>query len=202
MEYLYRTSRQVGGKLIWLKMNPNLGWIISIATCVQLEHKFGSWNCPHFWGSAYSHRRSGKVPARKLNRTAFFGQLSGWLFFCCSERSNCIAPSADGTEPSWKYIYRRTHYRPMTQNHHRHVYGTGRSSLWGSSFSYRTACREVNPNDPINNRKEDYKHDRSSIQQHRYTAHIQRILEERRTAPTVCTSHNVLETRCTASRSR
>ena len=107
-----------------------------------------------------------------------------------------------GTEPSWKYIYRRTHYRPMTQNHHRHVYGTGRSSLWGSSFSYRTACREVNPNDPINNRKEDYIHDRSSIQQHRYTAHIQRILEERRTAPTVCTSHNVLETRCTASRSR
>ncbi len=98
---------------------------------------------------------------------------------------------------------RRTLYRRMKQKHHRHVYGTGRSSLFrGSSFLYRTACREVNTNDQIIIRKEDYKHDRSSIQQHRCTAHIQRILEERRAAPTVCTSHNVLETRCTASRSR
>jgi len=69
----------------------------------------------------------------------------------------------------------------MKQNHHRHVYGTGRSSLRGSFFLYRTACREVNDIDQYFYRNEDFKHDRPSIQQHRCTAHIQRDIEEGRT---------------------
>ena len=54
-------------------------------------------NCAHFLcGSVYSHRRSGKVTARKTNRTALFGQPLGWLFFCRSERSISIASAAAG----------------------------------------------------------------------------------------------------------
>lgn len=39
-----------------------------------------------FIGRYRSHRRSGNGTARKANRTAFFGQPSGWLFFCRAER--------------------------------------------------------------------------------------------------------------------
>ena len=38
----------------------------------------------------------------------------------------------------------------MTHNHPRHTHGSGRSSLWRSSFLYRTGFREVNL---INNKK-------------------------------------------------
>ena len=49
-----------------------------------------------------SHRRSGKVTARKTNRTAFFGQPAGWLFFYRSERSiERIAPAAAGNGTTW-----------------------------------------------------------------------------------------------------
>ena len=135
-------------------------------------------NCRHFLcSSVYSHRRSGKVTARRTNRTTFSGQPSGWLFFCRSERSICIAPPADGNRTIMETHIRRTPYRPM--NHNRHCSTHGRS--------YRTACREVNSNDQIIIRKEDYKHDRPSIQHHRCTAHIQRILAERRTCLRICT---------------
>lgn len=39
-----------------------------------------------FIGRYRSHRRSGNGTARKANRTAFFGQPSGWLFRCRLER--------------------------------------------------------------------------------------------------------------------
>ena len=39
-----------------------------------------------FIGRYRSHRRSGNGTVRKANRTVFFGQPSGWLFFCRAER--------------------------------------------------------------------------------------------------------------------
>ena len=132
----------------------------------------------------HSHRRSGKVTARKPNRTAFFGQPLGWLFFCCSERSKTTYRTDCGREGNYhgNTITRRTTYRPMNHNQHRHVYGSGRSSPWRSSFLYRTACREVSP---INNKKTyrngDFKNEHKCIC---VIAHrTNRILEERRTQP-------------------
>lgn len=55
-----------------------------------------------------SHRRSGNGTVRKINSTAFFGQPSGWLFFCRSERrKSCIAPAAVGNGTNHYLI----HYR-------------------------------------------------------------------------------------------
>ena len=45
-----------------------------------------------------SHRRSGKGTARKSNRAAFFGQPTGWPFFCRLERRRTTYRTGCGRE--------------------------------------------------------------------------------------------------------
>ncbi|MBR5702598.1 MAG: hypothetical protein IKX47_09020, partial [Oscillospiraceae bacterium] len=65
------------------KSIPKLGRIISAVTSGQVGQQLEY---------AYSHRCGGNGTARKANRTALFSQPAGWLFFCRSEGSICIAP--------------------------------------------------------------------------------------------------------------
>ena len=91
----FGTSRQVGGKLIDRKTNPNMGFIMRSNLCPTWS-QVRKRNCLHFWRSDSIAPPQRERHSKKNNRTVFFGQLSGWLFFCRSERSKCIAPSADG----------------------------------------------------------------------------------------------------------
>ena len=152
-----------------------------------------------FWGADRIAPPQRERNSKKTNRTTFFGWPSDRLFFCRSERSINIAPTAGGNGTIMEIHSQGGHpYRPMTQNRNRHVYGNGRSSFRRSFFLYRTGFREVNPNDQINYRKEDYKHDYQSICRNRNTL-TPRTLRERRAA---CTLPNASEKQRTASRSQ